>query len=89
MAAGEEDMSMGESKRDLVKPVHPHAWLWEPLQAEVSFVSRSMFGTNLPVDRLFAPGKAIVRAYETAAKNLSEAERDALFRRNAERAYRI
>ncbi len=28
------------------KPVHPHQWLWEPLEADPSFVLRSMFGTK-------------------------------------------
>jgi hypothetical protein len=28
------------------KPVHPHQWLWEPLEAEPSFVLRSMFGAK-------------------------------------------
>lgn len=28
------------------RPVHPHAWLWEPLEAEPTFVLRSMFGTK-------------------------------------------
>lgn len=37
---------MREPKRELIKRVHPHAWLWESLQAEPSFVSRSMFGTR-------------------------------------------
>jgi hypothetical protein len=27
-----------------VRPVHPHQWLWEPLEGEPSFVLRSMFG---------------------------------------------
>jgi hypothetical protein len=26
--------------------VHPHAWLWEPLETEASFVLRSMFGAQ-------------------------------------------
>jgi hypothetical protein len=26
--------------------VHPHAWLWEPLEADPSFVLASMFGTK-------------------------------------------
>lgn len=26
------------------RPVHPHQWLWEPLESEPSFVLRSMFG---------------------------------------------
>ena len=28
------------------KRIHPYAWLWEPLEAEPSFVLRSMFGTK-------------------------------------------
>jgi hypothetical protein len=27
-----------------VKAVHPHQWLWEPLESEPSFVLRTMFG---------------------------------------------
>lgn len=38
------------AKRDLdfgkVKRVHPHAWLWEPLESEPSFVVKAMFGTK-------------------------------------------
>jgi hypothetical protein len=26
--------------------VHPHAWLWEPLEADATFVLRPMFGTK-------------------------------------------
>ncbi|MEO5958430.1 MAG: hypothetical protein ABIZ49_01600 [Opitutaceae bacterium] len=29
-----------------VKPVHPHRWLWEPLETDPTFVLRSMFGTK-------------------------------------------
>jgi hypothetical protein len=28
------------------KPVHRHAWLWEPLESDPTFVLRSMFGTK-------------------------------------------
>jgi hypothetical protein len=28
------------------KPVHPHAWLWERLESEPTFVLRSMFGAK-------------------------------------------
>ena len=35
------DSGFGKSKR-----VHPHAWLWEPLEAEPSFIVRAMFGTK-------------------------------------------
>ena len=34
------------SKFGRVKPVHPHQWLWEPLEADPTFVLRSMFGTK-------------------------------------------
>ncbi len=30
-----------------VTAVHPHAWLWEPLEDEASFTLRSMFGTKV------------------------------------------
>ncbi len=29
-----------------IRPVHPHAWLWEPLEADATFVLRSMFGAK-------------------------------------------
>jgi hypothetical protein len=29
-----------------LKVVHPHAWLWEPLDREPSFLLRSMFGAK-------------------------------------------
>jgi hypothetical protein len=35
---------MGEPKTKGVKCVHPYAWLWEPLEAEASFMLRPMFG---------------------------------------------
>lgn len=52
-------------------------------------VTRAMFGTNLPVDRLFASGAAILAAYATAIQGGSDDERKSLFQTNAERAYRI
>jgi hypothetical protein len=30
-----------------ILPVHPYAWLWEPLEHEASFVLRAMFGTKV------------------------------------------
>jgi hypothetical protein len=27
--------------------IHPHAWLWEPLESEPSFILGSMFGTKV------------------------------------------
>lgn len=29
-----------------VRPVHPYAWLWEPLESDPTFVLRPMFGTR-------------------------------------------
>ncbi len=34
------------SKFGQVTPVHPHQWLWEPLEADPTFVLRSMFGAK-------------------------------------------
>jgi hypothetical protein len=28
------------------KPIHPHRWLWEPLETDPTFVLRSMFGAK-------------------------------------------
>lgn len=39
MRASRNDFAQG-------KPVHPLQWLWEPLEADVSFVLRSMFGAK-------------------------------------------
>ncbi|MBC7367784.1 MAG: hypothetical protein H7343_13400 [Undibacterium sp.] len=35
-----------ESKFGQPKPLHPYAWLWEPLEPDPSFVLRAMFGTK-------------------------------------------
>lgn len=37
---------MREREGESIKVVHPHAWLWEPLEEEPSFVLRAMFGTR-------------------------------------------
>ena len=29
-----------------VRPVHPYAWMWEPLERDPTFVLRAMFGTK-------------------------------------------
>jgi predicted TIM-barrel fold metal-dependent hydrolase len=52
-------------------------------------VDRAMFGTNLPVDRLFSKAEQIFSAYDAALKNFTSKEREALLQLNAERAYRI
>ena len=50
---------------------------------------RTMVGTNLPVDLLFAPPAKIVSVVRTIVRDLSENERIAVLRSNAERFYRI
>jgi hypothetical protein len=37
---------MREAKPGKIKSIHPHAWLWEPLQNQPSFVLRPMFGAK-------------------------------------------
>ncbi|KQT61866.1 MULTISPECIES: amidohydrolase family protein [unclassified Aureimonas] len=50
---------------------------------------RTMVGTNLPVDRLFATPERIISAIRAAVLDLSAAERRAILRTTAERFYRI
>jgi predicted TIM-barrel fold metal-dependent hydrolase len=50
---------------------------------------RTMVGTNIPVDLLFAPPGQIVAAIHAAVTDLSEGQRVAVLRTNAERIYRI
>jgi hypothetical protein len=38
---------MREQNRGIAKRVHPHAWLWEPLESDPSFVLGAMFGTKV------------------------------------------
>lgn len=52
-------------------------------------VERTVVGTNMPVDLLFAPPRQIVAAIHAAVTDLSEDERIAVLRTNAERIYRI
>jgi hypothetical protein len=37
---------MRDIEKVQAKVVHPHAWLWEPLELEGSFVLRAMFGAK-------------------------------------------
>ena len=37
---------MREPNKIRVERVHPHAWLWEPLETDATFVLRAMFGTK-------------------------------------------
>ncbi|MDH6152861.1 MULTISPECIES: amidohydrolase family protein [Paraburkholderia] len=72
-----------------------HHWTVESLRPYVletidTFgVERAMFASNFPVDRLFGSYTDWWRAYAAIVGDASEAEKDALFRRNAERYYRI
>lgn len=52
-------------------------------------VERCMFASNYPVDMLFSSYADIWSAYDSITSDFSDAERDALFRLNAERYYRI
>ncbi|WP_175772965.1 amidohydrolase family protein [Paraburkholderia phenazinium] len=52
-------------------------------------VERAMFASNFPVDRLFGSYQDLWQAYASIVADASIAEQDALFRRNAERIYRI
>jgi predicted TIM-barrel fold metal-dependent hydrolase len=72
-----------------------HHWTVESLRPYVletidTFgVERAMFASNFPVDRLFGSYEDLWQAYASIAADASVAEKDALFRRNAERIYRI
>jgi predicted TIM-barrel fold metal-dependent hydrolase len=52
-------------------------------------VERAMFASNFPVDRLFGSYTDLWRAYASIIDGASVAEKEALFRRNAEHFYRI
>jgi hypothetical protein len=40
-------VSMRGKDTGIARRVHPHAWLWEPLESEASFLLGSMFGTKV------------------------------------------
>jgi hypothetical protein len=44
---GKRTDSMRERDPGSPRRVHPHAWLWEPLEADPSFVLGAMFGTRV------------------------------------------
>ena len=56
---------------------------------DVFGVDRCMFGSNHPVDRLYAPYGAIMRGFQEMTSRFSLAERRMLFYENAMRWYRI
>jgi len=72
-----------------------HQWTVESLRPYVletidAFgVERAMFASNFPVDRLFAGYPELWSAYAAIVAGASESEKEALFRGNAERIYRI
>ncbi|WP_144150172.1 amidohydrolase family protein [Paraburkholderia sp. BCC1885] len=72
-----------------------HKWTVESLRPYVletidAFgVERAMFASNFPVDRQFGSYEDLWQAYASIVADASHAEKDALFRRNAERIYRI
>ncbi|NKJ49011.1 amidohydrolase [Burkholderia sp. SG-MS1] len=72
-----------------------HGWTVESLRPYVletidTFgTARAMFASNFPVDRLFSSYTKLWNAYASIVADASDAEKDALFRRNAERIYRI
>lgn len=39
-------MKAREAEFGRLKAVHPYAWLWEPLETDVTFVLRAMFGAK-------------------------------------------
>ncbi|EIP98719.1 hypothetical protein OpiT1DRAFT_03186 [Opitutaceae bacterium TAV1] len=39
MSVGMRDLPSGK-----IRKIHPHAWLWEPLEADPTFLLRPMFG---------------------------------------------
>lgn len=50
---------------------------------------RAMFASNFPVDRLFATYAGLWNAYAAIVSDASASQKDALFKGNAERIYRI
>lgn len=37
---------MRETGKIRIERLHPHAWIWEPLESDATFVLRTMFGTK-------------------------------------------
>jgi predicted TIM-barrel fold metal-dependent hydrolase len=72
-----------------------HSWTIESLRPYVletiaTFgVERCMFASNFPVDRLYGTYAGVWQAYAAIVAGATDAEKQALFRSNAERVYRI
>lgn len=62
---------------------------WVLATVEAFGVERCMFASNWPVDRLYSGYGAVVEAYRQITAEWSEADRNAIFWKNAERFYRI
>lgn len=75
----------------------PHLPLWSaPVHRDVVLetidvfgVDRCMFGSNYPVDRLYAPFHTIMSGFLEIARRFPASERRMMFRENAMRWYRI
>jgi predicted TIM-barrel fold metal-dependent hydrolase len=52
-------------------------------------VDRGMLGSNLPVGPLFGPPARLFDVFAELTRGMSESERKAICRRNAEMAYRL
>jgi predicted TIM-barrel fold metal-dependent hydrolase len=52
-------------------------------------VERAMFASNFPVDRLYSSFDALYEAFHSIVSDLPENDRQALFRDNAARVYRL
>jgi predicted TIM-barrel fold metal-dependent hydrolase len=52
-------------------------------------VDRCMFASNFPVDSLFSNYETLWNAYDEITSDFTDAERNKLFRTNAEQYYRI
>ncbi|MBL8580664.1 MAG: amidohydrolase family protein [Rhizobiaceae bacterium] len=72
-----------------------HGWTLESLRPYIlttldAFgLRRAMFASNFPVDKLFGSYTDLWHAFSAAVADMSDDERAALFRTNAERIYRI
>lgn len=72
-----------------------HSWTtgsirpWVLACVETFGVERCMFGSNWPVDSLYSPYRTVVEAYREITADFTADERSALFRRNAERYYKV
>lgn len=68
-------------------PADPAPLLSEVIRAFTP--DRVVFGSNLPVDLLFAPARSIFRTLDAALAPLGPGDRDLIRHANAERIYRI